>query len=65
MNWADFFAMDGRGFFVWMSFGAFLLAIIGEIVMVRLRIGRVQNALREQNLADHMAANPSSTETER
>ena len=46
MNWAEFFVMDGRGFCVWGSFGAFLLVIAIEIVMVRLRIDRAQNAVR-------------------
>ena len=46
MNWAEFFVMDGRGFYVWGSFGAFLLVIAIEIVMVRLRIDRAQNAVR-------------------
>jgi heme exporter protein CcmD len=48
MNWAEFFAMEGRGFYVWGSFGAFLLCIAIEIVMVRLRIHRVQADLREE-----------------
>ena len=46
MNWAEFFSMDGRGFYVWGSFGAFLLMIAIEIVMVRLRIHRAQHAVR-------------------
>ena len=46
MNWAEFFVMDGRGYYVWGSFGAFLLVIAIEIVMVRLRIDRAQNAVR-------------------
>jgi len=48
MNWAEFFAMDGRGFYVWGSFGGFLLCIAIEIVLVRLRIHRVQADLREE-----------------
>ncbi|MCA2998515.1 MAG: heme exporter protein CcmD [Burkholderiales bacterium] len=38
--------MDGRGFYVWGSFGAFLAAIVIEIVLVRLRIHRAQQAVR-------------------
>jgi heme exporter protein CcmD len=45
MNWAEFFSMDGRGFYVWGSFGAFLVALVFEIVLVRLRINRAQSAL--------------------
>lgn len=37
MNWAEFFAMGGRGFYVWGSFGAFFLAIALEIWLVRQR----------------------------
>ena len=48
MNWADFFSMGGRGLFVWGSFGAFLIAVIIEIVLVRLRIHRAQAEIREQ-----------------
>ena len=47
MNWAEFFSMDGRGFYVWGSFGAFLLCIVIEIVLVRLRIHRAQKAVRD------------------
>ena len=47
MNWAEFFSMDGRGFYVWGSFGAFLICIVIEIVLVRLRINRAQQAVRD------------------
>ncbi len=52
MNWAEFFSMDGRGLYIWGSFGAFLLCIVIEIVMVRLRIGRAQQEVRTTRLAD-------------
>jgi heme exporter protein D len=35
MNWADFFAMNGYGFYVWGSYGLALLVFIIEIVLVR------------------------------
>ncbi len=47
MNWAEFFSMDGRGFYVWGSFGAFLICIVIEIVLVRLRIHRAQKMVRD------------------
>ena len=47
MNWAEFFSMDGKGFYVWGSFGAFLLCIVVEIIVVRLRIGSAQEGVRE------------------
>ncbi len=40
--------MDGRGFYVWGSFGAFLACIVIEIVLVRLRIHGAQAAVREE-----------------
>jgi heme exporter protein CcmD len=52
MNWAEFFAMDGRGFYVWGSFGAFLLCIVIEIVLVRLRISRSQELVRAAVLGE-------------
>jgi heme exporter protein CcmD len=55
MNWSEFFAMDGKGFYVWMSFGAFFLCIVVEIIMVRLRIGRVQRDVREMVAVDRAA----------
>ena len=42
MNWANFFSMDGRAFYVWGSFGAFTLAIIAEIIILRLRTRRAK-----------------------
>ncbi len=40
MNWnslGQFLAMGGYGYFVWMSYGAALVLIVGEVVNVRLR----------------------------
>ncbi len=48
MSWAEFFSMDGRGFYVWGSFGAFAIAIILEIVLVRLRGKRAQTEIEEE-----------------
>ena len=42
MNWADFFSMGGRGFYVWGSFGVFALAIAIEIILLR---GRAKHAV--------------------
>ena len=55
MNWADFFSMGGRGFFVWGSFGAFLVAVIIEIVLVRLRIHRAQAEIRDLRLVQKIS----------
>ena len=45
MNWADFFYMGGRGFYLWGSFGVFALAIATEIVMLRLRVKRASGEM--------------------
>ncbi len=47
MNWVEFFSMDGKGFFVWGSFGVFLLCIVVEIVLVRRRIDCAQQSVRD------------------
>jgi heme exporter protein D len=35
MNWAEFFAMKGYGFYVWGSYGMALFIFIIEIALVR------------------------------
>ena len=40
MNWAEFFSMGGRGFYVWGAYGAFALAIAIEIALLRARANR-------------------------
>ena len=52
MNWAEFFSMDGRAFYVWASFGAFFIAIFLEIVLVRWRGKRISAEIEEQLMAD-------------
>ena len=37
MSWAEFFSMNGYGFYVWGSYGAALLVFVVETVMVRHR----------------------------
>jgi heme exporter protein D len=34
-SWSEFFAMGGRGFFVWGSFGVSLLLIVAELYWLR------------------------------
>ncbi len=34
MSWSEFFAMHGRGFYVWGSYGVALLIFIVEIALV-------------------------------
>ena len=47
-SWADFWAMGGQGFFVWMSFGALLVAIVVEMLLLRVRRGRALAAIEEE-----------------
>ncbi len=47
MNWAEFFSMGGRGFYVWGSYGAFALAIAIEIIMLRARTKRAVKLAKE------------------
>ena len=48
MNWAEFFSMGGRGFYVWGSFGAFALGVLIEIIAVRHRAIRAQAAVNKE-----------------
>jgi heme exporter protein CcmD len=47
-NWEAFWAMGGHAFFVWMSFGALLVAIVVELVSLRLRRARALAAIEEE-----------------
>jgi heme exporter protein D len=42
MNWGEFFSMGERAFYVWGSFGAFALAIIVEVLLLRMRLKKVR-----------------------
>lgn len=44
MNWSEFFAMNGYGFYVWGSYGLALMVFIIESVMV---VNRRKLALRQ------------------
>ena len=54
MNWAEFFSMGGRGFYVWGSFGAFALAVILEMLLLRSRARRVQTEIKDEMLAENV-----------
>ena len=47
-NWGDFWAMGGHGFFVWMSYGVWVAAIVVELVMLRLRRSRALGLVEEE-----------------
>ena len=47
-SWSDFWAMGGHAYFVWMSYGALLVAIVVEIVSLRVRRKRALAAIEEE-----------------
>ena len=47
-SWSEFWAMGGHAFFVWMSYGALLVAIVVEIVLLRIRRNRALTAIEEE-----------------
>lgn len=53
MNWNEFFAMGGRGFFVWGSYGVTLAVIVAEVVAARLHRRRALEAAREAGESNH------------
>ena len=51
MNGTEFFLMNGRGVYIWASFGAFVIAIVLEIVLLRLRGKRINAEIEEEQMA--------------
>ncbi len=47
-SWADFWAMGGHAYFVWMSYGALLAAIVVETILLRARRRRALDAIEEE-----------------
>lgn len=47
-SWRDFWAMGGHAFFVWMSYGAWVGAIVVELVLLRLRRARALALVEEE-----------------
>jgi heme exporter protein CcmD len=47
-SWDAFWAMGGQAYFVWMSYGALLAAIVVELVSLRLRRKRALAAIEEE-----------------
>lgn len=37
MNWSEFFSMGGYGFYIWGSYLAALLVLVGEVVLLMKR----------------------------
>jgi heme exporter protein D len=51
-SWSAFWDMGGRGFFVWGSYGALLVAVIAELIALKRARTR---ALQSLNDRDHDA----------
>ena len=47
-SWSEFWAMGGHGFFVWMSYGAMAVALVAEILALRLRRARALRRIEEE-----------------
>jgi heme exporter protein D len=47
-GWADFWAMGGQAFYVWMSYGVWAGAIVAELVLLRLRSNRALARIEEE-----------------
>jgi heme exporter protein D len=57
MHWnsvGEFFAMGGRAFYVWCSFGACLLLMVVEPILAQRRARAVRDRLRRERLADEL-----------
>ena len=60
MNWAsvgDFWAMGGKGLYVWGSYAVTLACVVAEIALVRGRFGSVLKRLGRMRLAADRGAN--------
>lgn len=47
-SWSEFWAMGGHGFFVWMSYGAMAVAVVAELLALRLRRARALRKVEEE-----------------
>jgi heme exporter protein D len=57
MQWTsvgEFFAMGGRAFFVWGSFGACLALMVAEPILARRRQRSIRDTLRRERLATEL-----------
>ncbi|MCE0556269.1 MULTISPECIES: heme exporter protein CcmD [Motilimonas] len=46
VSWADFFAMGGYGFYVWLSFGATFISMLGIVIDTRMKRARLFKQVR-------------------
>jgi heme exporter protein D len=47
-SWSDFWAMGGHAYFVWMSYGALLVALVVESLLLHGRRRRALAAIEEE-----------------
>ena len=48
-SWSAFWAMGGRGFFVWGSYGALVVAVVAELVALRSARKRAIQSLQDND----------------
>ena len=48
MNWAEFFAMGGYGFYVWFSYATFFIVLGLGLILPVLKRRSLETELREQ-----------------
>lgn len=62
MNWAEFFAMKGYGLYVWGSYGAALLVLVIEIILVRHKRKLTLQQLRLKFVAENQMRDAENME---
>jgi heme exporter protein D len=48
-SWSAFWAMGGRGFFVWGSYGALLIAIFAELIALKRARTRALDSMKHRD----------------
>lgn len=56
MNWSEFFAMGGYGFYVWSSYGCAALVLIGNVVSAMRKHTMTLKMLRDYSRLDEAGA---------
>lgn len=56
MNWQEFFAMGGYGFYVWSSFGITAVCMIGACVHALRAESGIKRLIREEQAMQRWAA---------
>ena len=48
MNISDIFSGNSRVFYIWGAFGAFMLALVIEVALLKMRLNKVKKGHREK-----------------